>query len=170
MCALPKSLLIRLLVLVGIVWSISVDTSVAQMFGPRQIGSPISPRSGPSTAGGTGTLRNQRFLRGNRSRSNFVGTDRTESRQFVGLQQSTGGGSTRSAVAGLGTGGDPSTQLNQVYPRTGTGVLYAPRFEVEFGHGEIAAREISAQLTQRLARLSNSIEVSVEDRVATLRG
>jgi len=152
--------------------------SRAQMFGSRTLGSPLSRRPSPGAVDSesVGSIQgNERFLRGNRNSTDFVGTDRTEVRDFVGLEQSAVTGRVRSAVEGLRI--ERAANANRQRAATGPTPLgiYEPKLRIAFDYAPPAPETLAEtiredlQAAQGLEKLG-SISVSVEGRTATLRG
>jgi hypothetical protein len=154
------------------------ESSFGQMFGDRQLGRPLSRRASPNAATGVadeiGSLRNQRFIRGNRSVRNFVGSDRREAVDFVGMEQAGAAApAVRSAVAGLRPTVDRSASVNQpaaATATTGANTMYAPRLVVGFSHASPASRELQGDMSRRLRIMGGEVEVLVAGRTAILRG
>lgn len=164
-----------------------------QLFGSRDLGSPLTPRERPSQSGAmaarnepgeslldravenAGTLdANARYLRGNRSATDFVGADLGDVNGFVGMEQVEIDAPVRSAVENLDvvTGPDANRAAQSA---VGATRLNPPRLQLGFDVTPPATSRADAQLTQRLASSlrvgePNRIAVSVEDRVATVRG
>jgi hypothetical protein len=154
--------------------SVLTDQVDAQMFGARQVGRPLSRQAGPGAGAalenqGVGTLRNQRFLRGNRSARNFVGTDRTDA-EFIGAQQAGAGINVRSAVTSVNTGSGDG-QVNQPLTRGGANSLYEPRLTIGFPYDGPPREPLLGRLSERLQRqVGPQVAVSLAGRTATLRG
>ena len=154
------------------------QSAYGQMFGERQLGRPISRRTSPSaTTAATdeiGSVRNQRFIRGNRSVRNFVGSDRREAVDFVGMEQAGAAAqAVRSAVAGSQPAVDRSASVNQpaaATTATGANTMYAPRLVVGFSHATPATRELESDISRRLRIMDGEVEVLVAGRTAILRG
>jgi hypothetical protein len=149
---------------------VCVSTAQGQMFGARQFGRTLSPQPRPGIGASVGTLRNQRFVRGNRGRASFVGTDRAETRQFVGLQQAGAQTSIRSAVAGITDSSGSSFDANRPFVRSTGERPYDPRLVIAFQHTRPDSNVIEQQIRNRLQRFQAPIDVSVADRTATLYG
>lgn len=167
---ISATLRIRIVFLPLLMLLLSAANTEAQMFGERQLGGTLRRRTSPGRGGGAGTnsigtLRNQRFLRQNRGAESFVGRSRTSS--FVGTQQATTAGTTTAVTPNLGQG---SNATNQPYQRPGADKPYDPPLTVGFEHPQRPVQEVATNIAERLNQLSSPIEVSVEDRVATLRG
>lgn len=159
----------------------------AQMFGSRGVG-------------GSGMLRgDERFLRGNRSRRDFVGSDRSEQTSFVGAQQAIATGRVRSATDGLRIDSVNEARVNRpIAPQPRTG-LYYPRLELDLEPIETASRsrrsepagsgrafsgevslgfdrvdrshQIESRLQERVHRIGGpGVRLTVEDSTATVRG
>ena len=155
----------------------SAGPAWAQLFGARSFGRPLSRRPGPGIEAQTdsGSIQgNERFLRGNRSRADFVGADRVETRRFIGLYQGNQARSVRTAVEGLVERRAATTALNQPRGPLKAGELVERlSLDDEFPPTErwINAEEMSQRLSGALSRLGDTtIEVSVAGRKAILRG
>lgn len=125
-----------------------------------------------------GSVEESRFYRGNREATAFVGADSREERGFVGSQQSTdlgGAPEITSAVDDfqLELAPDANVTAEPIVPaRTG---MYPPRLQVSFDFRPLPPGRVSTEVADRLVSVlslddSSSIEVSVEDGVAILRG
>ncbi len=97
---------------------VSDTQAVAQLFTPRNSQS--------------GILRgNERFLRSNRTRRSFVGSDRTEQKSFVGSQQAIATGQVRPATEGLRIETTDTRRINRpMAPQPARGMYY-PRLELD---------------------------------------
>lgn len=148
----------------------------AQLFGSRSLGSPIQARgsNAPGSAQAGRIQGNERFLRGNRSRAEFVGADQRDIRGFVGNEQGRASGRIMSATAGLREAPDKTRRINRPLDYPDSDEMYHPRLTVVLG-------EINPTLTvanrfqQELNRSDYfasqcRFEVSVVERMATLRG
>ena len=160
---------------VAAVTFVVVSRVEAQLFGNRTLGRSLARRS--TTGGGSvGTVTgSERFVRRNRGRSDFIGTDSRDRRGFVGTVQGDTRGTVRSATSGLRieTSSRSSANLPRAAPsKTG---MYEPRLVVRFTFQRPEAATLSSKLAHRLdtsgaIRHLGSIEVSVAERTATLRG
>ena len=147
------------------------EPAVAQMFGNRQLGRPVSRQARPGSLDEIGSLRNQRFIRGNRSVRNFVGADRSEATNFVGMEQAGAAvQAVRSAVTGLRETVDRSGSVNRPVTPPARDEMYAPRLVVQFDHATPDVAQLREDLSRRLAAMGSPIEVLVAGRTATLRG
>ena len=142
----------------------------AQMFGQRQLGRPISRQPSPGIDGTVGTLRNQRFIRGNRRIRDFVGLDRFDRAGFVGIEQAEAGQVIQSAVTSVPVTVSESTSINQPITPPAADEMYAPRLVVQFDHPRRAVPTTQTQLSESLPAIAPEIEVSVVGRTAILRG
>jgi len=157
--------------LLAIAWLFADSTAVdAQMFGARTVGRTLSRQASPGSSEGTGTVRNQRFVRGNRSAANFVGSDRSEAGSFVGTQQAGLGAAIRSAASGIQAAADEANQVNRPVPRPGKGDMYPPRLAVGFDYEPASGQELANRITAQVQKQGLPIEVWVEGRTAILRG
>ena len=150
-------------------FSLKADRAEAQLFGRRNLGGSISRRSirGSQTNVVSGA---ERFIRGNRRRSNFVGSD---PRRFVGAQFGEPIGRSRGPVSQ-----SRKTQarriVNPPYPALQKNGPYEPRLEIAF-ESQSTNSTVTSALTSRLESLQGlqrlgSISVSVQDQTAKLRG
>lgn len=150
----------------------------AQLFGnPRQIGRPLQRQPSVGMAAQAtqeaGELQgSERFLRNNRRRGDFVGSDRFEGRGFVGSEQGRTTGPVMTSTAGVRPAQDRSAQINQPLPRSPRQQPYYPALRVET---EVAGVRFPDVLQRELENPvyfanSNRYEVLVEGRRAILRG
>ena len=159
----------------GLVILCCESTAWSQLFGQRQFGRPLSRRIGPRLESAVGTIGGaERFVRGNRDVTEFVGSNGTESAGFVGLS-STGRRSIRSAADGIREPTPPRTSLNRPLPRPNSGGMYYPRLSIDQQHDDREVSVTSETLTRQLSGFAEqypgaTIEVSVEGRTAILRG
>jgi hypothetical protein len=153
---------------------LSSDTAIAQLFGPRSIGNPLQGRT--RSGSGIGEVQgNERFLRGNRGRSDFVGSDSGDRRGFVGNEQATGSASTRTSTDGLQRRTDQGREINQVIPALAKKGMYYPTLRLGFSLPTTAATDLGQRLGLELASSSrfsdrSHFEVLVEGTTAILRG
>jgi len=157
----------------------------AQRLGSQSVGtSPLRRTLADRTIGGgtdgetpgTAIKGDERFVRGNRRAGDFVGADSGDQTGFVGSEQASTTGRAVSAVSGLRveTGPDAdSTQPTTIQERVG---MYPPRLAVDFSFVRPTIPRLNSNLQHQLIASLESrfrasrIEVSVEDRTATLRG
>ena len=162
-------------ILVMLILAMAPSDAEAQLFGNRSLGgSSLSRRTRPGTSGTGEVLGNERFIRGNRSRRTFVGSDSQDVNSFVGSEQATVSGSIQSTTAGLRPPPDESASINRPLPPRGANDLYYPRLVIDF-RTPSPPRMAPTVISQRLQRSDSlnhvgQIEVSVADRTATLRG
>ena len=153
---------------------LSSDTAIAQLFGSRSIGNPLQGRT--RSGSGIGEVQgNERFLRGNRGRSDFVGSDSGDRRGFVGNEQATGSASTRTSTDGLQRRTDQGREINQVIPALAKKGMYYPTLRLGFSLPTTAATDLGQRLGLELASSSrfsdrSHFEVLVEGTTAILRG
>ena len=154
--------------------------------GSRNLGKPIQVQPNPSQAAtggnaGAGIMGSARFLRQNRSRRDFVGSNRADQSGFVGNQQSLGVGQVAPAIGGgaaaIGNAarGAAANRRNPPLPPLSKKAMYYPRLDI--GSLDITNRteqwpaEVSERLSERLAGLSDgAVTVQVDGRRATLEG
>ena len=172
------------------VFSASTPTAQAQLFGNRSLGQSLSRRTGPSQFGSgageaAGTLTgSERFVRGNRAGSEFVGIDSQAGQDFVGRDPSTPGRSARGGASrnrrrsGRNSGNrnrQRGGRLNAPLRPAKSGSRYHPRLDIGFQATTSSTARRAGQLTSSLTSslsglLHVPVEVSVEGRTATLRG
>jgi hypothetical protein len=163
----------------------------AQLFGNRSVGnplrSPLERQTGASASGASTNLSevgvlsgNERFLRGNRSRQDFVGSDRNEQSGFVGSQQALGIGRVRSATEGLQIDTTDERRINRPLPvQPDKGLYYArldlgvvdPELIRERARGNLERSSGQPTPLQRVQSLAgNQVELKYEGRTAVLSG
>lgn len=173
-----------------VVVAFDAATAHAQLFGPaRPTGRPLQMRQrpgpvAPDAVEDAGTLQgNERFLRENRSRSDFVGGSRQETSGFVGSTQALGVGRVPAATETLTQSVDRSAVINRSLPPLPRNAMYRPRLVVAFPTAELDTQARTQDLNERLHRWVSpnatneiivpsepTVSVSLEDRRAILRG
>lgn len=193
----PTDTIRPILIAAGIL-IVSADATTpawGQLFGERTTGQPLQSRGGPARTAGAGaggeetvgTIQgDDRFLRENRARNEFVGSDRRSTQGFVGSQQALGSGRVRAATESLRPVQDDSSRINRSLPPIREGQMQHPRlvlgdgFPDPFGDGEgvpsspgaapRAARP-APELGERLRRHTDGeIRVFRDGEVAILEG
>ncbi len=171
---MPRLILPVVIVTLVLSWQ---SHAQAQLFGKRNLGaSSLSRRSGPGGSTDAGSVTgNERFIRGNRSRRAFVGSDAQEIRSFVGSEQATVTGQVQSTTAGLRPPPDRSATLNKPIPPQPANARYYPRLKVGFDYTPDEERYAPPVVAKRLEdsealRSLGVIEVSLAGQTATLRG
>ena len=154
----------------------------AQMFGSRQLGSMLARQRGPGAVsnpaapaitnpGGmiTGA---ERYVRGARQATDFIGTDAGDRRRFVGRQQSLGRRTLSTTLQPR-----PQANVNQAMPAESgsAATLYPPRMVLDDELMVIQPEGLRSSLEQHLQKSpaihwTGPFEVSVEGRTAVLRG
>ncbi|MBC8350537.1 MAG: BON domain-containing protein [Planctomycetes bacterium] len=148
----------------------------AQLFGSRSLGQPLQRRAGPGSSSQAGQLQGgERFLRGNRGRAEFVGSDQREQQGFVGSEQARTTGAVGSSVAGLRQRTDRSSQINRPLALSKANEMYPPQLQLGFSLPERELTELGTHLAEELQGSSRfsaqcRFEVSVAGRTAILRG
>lgn len=158
----------------------------AQLFGNRSVGRPInSPQGqggglgagGAASVGATAGMLDgsERFLRGNRSRRDFVGSNRGSQTGFVGATQAIGVGRVPAATEGLRIDRSAAPQLNRPLPAQLSQGLYYPRLELGFSPPDtlIAPTEVAASqrmLDRVYGVAGESVDLTIAGRTAILRG
>lgn len=159
------------------------DASVvqAQLFGQRTLGRPLSrePRraaSMPEVNADTGPVTgSERFIRGNRDRTSFVGADQGETQSFVGSQQGSTSGVIVSSTAGIEPPSDRSDEINQEIKAPTSKKMYLPKIVLSSDFISTSSQTAENRFTDQLGRTvklasKQPIEVSVVDGSAILRG
>ena len=170
----------KLFLLLAFVLLPGVTTANAQLFGQRNLRQPLTrqPRAGvaPELNAAAGEVTgNERFVRGNRDRSSFVGADQTESRAFVGNQQASMGGTIISSTAGIEPALDRSAEINQAIevppiksmylPKIVLGTEFIDQNRLKNDNRAINAVQQSVNLVSK-----HPIAVSLVNETAILRG
>ncbi len=161
--------------------SVMHNTANAQLFGSRTVGSPLGNRSANAPLGTAGQnvdilSGTERFLRGNRSRRDFVGSDRSEASGFVGSTQAIGVGRVPSATEGLKIETTDANRINRPLPKLPTKGMYYPRLELDLIRNASESEleddfQLNSQLQSRVERIGGSaVTIGVQDRVAVMRG
>lgn len=104
---------------------------------------------------------NGRFVRGNRSRNDFVGSNRTDQTGFVGSTQAIGVGRVQSAVEGLRATSQRS--VNRPLPAQPSTGLYYPKLEIDF------TEKIASHKDEQTARVE-TVFLEAQERVSNVSG
>jgi hypothetical protein len=160
-------------------WLVVAADAEAQMFGSRTLGQTLARRARPGaapTVEGTGTLSGgERFLRTNRRRTDFVGSDALEMGRFIGRVRGMTRGPVESSLTGFTVEQAPSANRPTAAAALRRPPVYPPRLELaEPVIGpvpQVVHRRLEA-LLQRCPGLGlyGPVEVSVEGGTAILRG
>ncbi|KLU05745.1 hypothetical protein RISK_002377 [Rhodopirellula islandica] len=159
------------------------ETAQAQLFGARTLGQPLTRRpsvsqGAPPAMESAGSVEgSERFLRGNRSRDEFVGPSRGTQQGFIGSDQAIGVGRVRTSVESLREPPDRSAQINQPVPPLAAGAMYYPQLSISVSEMADEAY-VSAVILKRdeklAARLSHvagsAIQISYQGNRAILSG
>lgn len=156
----------------------AVDEARAQMFGSRSLGnSSLGPRPGPGSLGeNSGTISGtERYLRGNRRRGAFIGTDSRDPRGFVGSLEGTATGNVAPTTVGLRTPPPITSSVNQPRTPRRQADMYDPKLEVGFEITPRDTKSVQVEIERHLREDSardrfGQIEVSLEGETATMRG
>lgn len=183
--------------------SVQPEIAVAQLIGNRAVGAPLSSPTqqrapGVSTAPAQGGVQanasgigqasnaigslgnrmridNTRFVRGNRSRQDFVGSNRADLSGFVGVGQALGVGRVPSATENLRIE-TSKAKINRPRPLQPAKGMYYPRLEIDFekkSPQEASLREGPAgkEASDRVAQFSSgNAKVTMSGSTAILRG
>jgi hypothetical protein len=131
----------------------------------------MGANSGPMGAGGLnlgttqgGIQTNGRFVRGNRARGDFVGTNRTELSGFVGAGQALGVGRVPSSVENLKVE-TRAARINRPLPAQPKKGLYYPRLEVDLSSRStpepIPATPAGLELQRRVLKFAG-VDTSIQ--------
>ena len=118
----------------------------------------------------------KRYLRGNRARQDFVGSNRTDLTGFVGSEQALGVGRVPTAAESLRLETTRSAKINQPLPKQPAKGMYYPRLEIAFdiapSQGELrSVGDASMDILERVAQISGrSANVTMSGTTAILRG
>ena len=171
-------------------------SSHAQLFGNRTIGAPAGSQvrspigtsntggrvavpsfgsgaaAGPQAATGAGLLDgNERFVRGNRTRQDFVGTGRNDLTGFVGAGQAIGVGRVPAASESFRLEATNANRINKPIPKQPAKGLYYPRLVLEDSQ-EVGERsstsneEYASLMTQLQKRVTNAAGPDVQVIIA----
>jgi len=172
------------------------ETTYAQLIGNRPTSSPTAslqrrptnglatPSMGTGLAGGISPLNAsltsqdgpKRYLRGNRARQDFVGSNRTDLTGFVGSEQALGVGRVPTAAESLRLETTRSAKINQPLPKQPAKGMYYPRLEIAFdiapSQGELlSVGDASMDILERVAQISGrGANVTMSGTTAILRG
>lgn len=178
---LPGNFPGRLLIIVSC-W-LPAFPAQAQLFGNRTVGSPMNSLSEIRTT--NSELYNQinigsfdgseRFLRGNRSRRDFVGSDRFETTGFVGSEQAIGIGRVRTTAEDLRLETSNEQRINRPLPPQPASGLYYPKLVIAFDTpSPLASRSESApsaEIQRRVERVAGpGVQVMLSGKTALIRG
>ncbi len=120
-------------------------------------------------------INNTRFVRGNRNRQDFVGSNRSDQTGFVGSGQALGVGRVPTAAETLRLE-TTKTKINRPLPPQPAKGMYYPRLEVDFGNERLQAEAIqevaaSRDMSDRVAQFSGgTVRVTLTGNTAILRG
>ncbi len=169
---------VRIALIIGLLATQGVTTrsAHAQLFGNRSIGAPAgtqarspfgtnnngsrvavpslgSPATGQPAAGGTALLDgNERFVRGNRSRQDFVGTGRNDLTGFVGAGQAIGVGRVPAATDSFRLEAINAARINKPLPKQPTKGMYYPRLVFDQSETIIESVASSSDSTSEASR------------------
>ena len=179
------------------------EIASAQLIGNRAVGAPLSSPTqqrapgvstnpnqgaGQTNAGGIGQasnaigslgnrmqIDNTRFVRGNRARQDFVGSNRADLSGFVGAGQALGVGRVPSATENLRIE-TSKAKINRPLPPQPSKGMYYPRLEIDFERTSLqkeSHRESPAgkEASERIAQFSaGHATVTMSGSTAILRG
>ena len=139
-----------------------------QLIGNRTVGVAPGFNQPRSSGGNSGVASNTsptisgRFVRGNRARNDFVGSNRTEQKGFVGATQAIGVGRVQSAVEGLRVANPKS--VNRPLPSQPATGPYYPRLAVDF-----SSRDENSSRSEITGK-SETVFASAQERVEKVPG
>ncbi len=152
---------------------------------PPRAQTPTNPAASDLETDAVGTLQgDERFLRENRNRDAFVGSDRRSTNGFIGSQQALGSGRVRQAVEDLPDTTDDASRINQPLPPLPDGAMQYPRLELGDDFPSLTASDGAAddategsspvpdtELQQRLEKhVNGSIQILRQGDLAILQG
>ena len=160
----------------------SIGTPALSLTQQRAAGNPAIPSPGIGQASNAiGTLGsrmqvdNTRFVRGNRSRQDVVGSNRTDLNGFVGVGQALGVGRVPSSVENFRIE-STKTKINRPLPPQPAKGMYYPRLEIDFekasSQGELHREgPASVDTSDRVAQFSaGTAVITMAGTTAILRG
>jgi hypothetical protein len=178
---IPRRLKIVLVVCVTMLL-IDSEPVAAQLFGQRSMGQPLRPRPGPGAGADmtqAGVLQgNERFMRNNRSRIDFVGPSRSSQQGFVGSEQAIGAGRVPSAAESVRDVADASRRINKPVPPLTPNDIYYPNLVVVGSNnpnrplqpGIVRTSDSGDRLAKRLAAENPNLRVIRDGDRVTLIG
>ncbi len=123
---------------------------------------------------------NERFVRGNRSRRDFVGTRNSpiEQARFIGSAQALATGRVRTATEGVKVNEAGASRINRALPPQPAKGMYYPKLELDLATlGEDAADDakrtfkVDQRLRSRIQKLAGEdVQIVMEGKVAILQG
>ncbi|MCY2984756.1 MAG: hypothetical protein NTY15_14125 [Planctomycetota bacterium] len=179
-----------MILFVAAAYAIILPVASAQMIGNRTLGAPAlslqQQRAGtaPTTNAPGGTTigaasglqgANARYLRGNRSRQDFVGSNRTDLSGFVGSGQAIGVGRVPTAAETLKLETTKADRINRPLPPQPAKGMYYPRLSLdsdsETSNELPSIGPASPAATERIVEFSKGrANVSMAGTTAVLRG
>ncbi|TWU46004.1 hypothetical protein Q31b_11820 [Novipirellula aureliae] len=146
-------------------------TADAQMFGARTLGQPFEGRRTGTTAAdvtmeSSGVVEgDERFLRENRSRNDYVGNNRQSLEGFVGSEQAIGAGRVPASTETMQPPADRSSRINRPFPPLRPNQMYYPRLTLDASDwkGGVMETELINERDARLeGRLSKTARSNIE--------
>lgn len=146
-----------------------------QLFGNRQTGQPLGPQASAGDQAAGNIQGNERFLRSNRSQGDFVGLDLSDVARFVGQINAQNPGRAIRGFSPLTPRPNLSPEINRPLQNHRSNSLHEPVLQLGFELAPEKTVQLAVQAQSRAekaiaARFENQIVVSVEGRIATLRG
>ena len=167
----------------------TIGTSASQLRSPfgsggqGARGAVLGPATAPATAGQTGAAGpgmldgNERFVRGNRSRQEFVGTARNDLTGFVGAGQAIGVGRVPAATDSFRLEAMNAARVNKPLPKQPAKGMYYPRLVLDLEtknlelNSQTAASSASPEIQGRVRNAGGEgVQVLVAGSTAILRG
>src|SRR6056297_4104551 len=180
MPAIPANIRFFLLVATALIANaFLLETAHAQLFGERTLGQPLSRRARAAVASppatdslpaldSAGSVQgDERFIRGNRSPNEFVGSERGSQQGFVGSEQAIGVGRVRTSVESLRQPPDRSAQINRPVPALPANAMYYPRLSVSTSEMASASYR-SSVTTQRNAKLQTRLSQAAGSNIQVI--
>jgi hypothetical protein len=156
-------------------WQLLSGDAHAQLFGDRRVGAPMTAQPGGAAQNPGNLTGSERYLRGNRSRRDFVGADRSEATGFVGATQAIGVGRVPAATETFRLESTNPARINRPVPPLPAKGMYYPRLEIDFATVPRSQSDLIIATTDRLQKriqqtLGDGARLTIDGRTARLDG
>ncbi len=155
------------------------DRVEAQLIGNRTVGSSIAaPQQRPGVTAGQATSSlpsmglgtsiqsaNSRFIRGNRAKQDFVGSNRSNLTGFVGSEQALGVGRVPTAAETFRLESTRSAKGNRPLPPQPAKGMYYPRLEVDFEFPDAVSDVADSKIAQEVP-----VNSDIQARISSVAG
>lgn len=154
------------------------NRGAAPSLGPAFGQSPVGAAVGQAAAAGPGMLDgNERFVRGNRSRQDFVGTARNDLTGFVGAGQAIGVGRVPAATDSFRLEATNAARINKPLPKQPAKGMYYPRLVLDLEskttdlNSQSVAVAASPEIQRRVKNAGGEkVEVLINGATVILKG